>query len=58
MNCSKCGISCFKQPLHRNNPKGEVPADMRCLDCLDKNIKVDPIVKDICEIIINDNDSV
>ena len=33
MNCKKCGVSVFKKPLERVNPKGELGI-WWCHDCL------------------------
>jgi hypothetical protein len=43
--CRKCGVDCFERPLHRVNPKGEIPSVWECLPCSgkspdDKRVKV------------------
>jgi hypothetical protein len=51
MNCTICGISVFKKPLYRNNPKGVIPADWRCEDDLDEDApKRDKTLIDITKV--------
>jgi len=52
MKCSVCKIKELGVILYRNNRKG-IKADWRCEEHLDK--KPDQITKEICELIINDN---
>lgn len=44
--CTVCGKSIFDKPyeaLYRNNPKGEVPADYRCLKHCKKKPKKEEV---------------
>lgn len=55
MKCTICGDGIHNNvPLHRNNETG-VPAEWRCEKHLDPNIVIDKTVKDITNIIVEDN---
>jgi hypothetical protein len=55
MKCSICGDGVHNNvPLHRNNPTGE-KAEWRCEKHLDPGIVIDKTVKDITNIIVEDN---
>ena len=43
MHCSICYISCFDEPLFRNNPIGEDKADWRCQRHLDRVVNQDEL---------------
>lgn len=57
MKCEICGVSCFKEPLYRNAPKGVVPAKWRCLKHTKKKYLPTKVVQQLAEDIINVSDS-
>lgn len=56
MQCSVCQISCFDEPLYRNNPVGEDKADWRCQRHLDRVLSKEAI--EICNLIIKEGKTI
>lgn len=63
MKCEVCGRSVVTEniTLYRVNPKGVVPAVWRCKECYDApglSPAIDPVVRDITDLITERNRSV
>lgn len=56
MNCSVCNVSCFDEPLFRNNPVGEEKADWRCQRHLDR--VVDEETAKLCNLIVKEGKTI
>lgn len=54
--CSACHISCFDEPLFRNNPVGEEPPDWRCQRHLDRVVDQDAV--ELCNIIVKEGKTI
>ncbi|MGD9156846.1 MAG: hypothetical protein PVG39_00430 [Desulfobacteraceae bacterium] len=56
MHCSVCYVSCFDEPLFRNNPVGEEKPDWRCQCHLDRNIDENEAI--LCNLIVKEGKTI